>query len=335
MAEPRIWVLADDRTGNVVQCLGVAEALGEPFAVKPVVYSVLARLHNGLRGATTLGLTEDCRKGLVPPWPQLVISAGRRTAPVARWLKRTTGARLVQIMDPGWPGREDFDLIGVPRHDRPVRQRNEIATLGSCHRVGARLLAEELAKWQERLPTGDRPRLMLSVGGTTKDCRFTPAHGRLLAADTLALARSMGATVMVTTSRRTGSRLETTISEGIPEPRFFHAWRDGGDNPYLAMLAAAEYVHGSLRHRSAGLYFRATGRGQCQACQAARNTVHSGIRPAFGRRPDTLASPPAQSGSRGCRGNQETRAGLICFTPPWSVAPRRCADSGRTPRRPP
>ena len=242
MAEPRIWVLADDRTGNVVQCLGVAEALGEPFAVKPVVYSVLARLHNGLRGATTLGLTEDCRKGLVPPWPQLVISAGRRTAPVARWLKRTTGARLVQIMDPGWPGREDFDLIGVPRHDRPVRQRNEIATLGSCHRVGARLLAEELAKWQERLPTGDRPRLMLSVGGTTKDCRFTPAHGRLLAADTLALARSMGATVMVTTSRRTGSRLETTISEGIPEPRFFHAWRDGGDNPYLAMLAAADAV---------------------------------------------------------------------------------------------
>ena len=242
MAEPRIWVLADDRTGNVVQCLGVAEALGEPFAVKPVVYSVLARLHNGLRGATTLGLTEDCRKGLVPPWPQLVISAGRRTAPVARWLKRTTGARLVQIMDPGWPGREDFDLIGVPRHDRPVRQRNEIATLGSCHRVGARLLAEELAKWQERLPTGDRPRLMLSVGGTTKDCRFTPAHGRLLAADTLTLARSMGATVMITTSRRTGSRLETTISEGIPEPRFFHAWRDGGDNPYLAMLAAADAV---------------------------------------------------------------------------------------------
>ena len=242
MAEPRIWVLADDRTGNVVQCLGVAEALGEPFAVKPVVYSVLARLHNGLRGATTLGLTEDCRKGLVPPWPQLVISAGRRTAPVARWLKRTTGARLVQIMDPGWPGREDFDLIGVPRHDRPVRQRNEIATLGSCHRVGARLLAVELAKWQERLPTGDRPRLMLSVGGTTKDCRFTPAHGRLLAADTLTLARSMGATVMITTSRRTGSRLETTISEGIPEPRFFHAWRDGGDNPYLAMLAAADAV---------------------------------------------------------------------------------------------
>lgn len=242
MAVPRIWVLADDRTGNVVQCVGVAEALGEPFVIKKVVYGFLARLHNVLRGATTLGLTKDCRDGLVPPWPQLVISAGRRTAPVARWLRRTTGARLVQIMDPGWPGRGDFDLIAVPRHDRPVRRANEFATLGSCHRVGPRLLAEEQAKWQGRLPAADRPRLMLSVGGTSKDCHFTPAHGRLLAADTDALAQCMGATAMITTSRRTGSRLEAAISEGIPEPRYFHAWRDGGDNPYLAMLAVADAV---------------------------------------------------------------------------------------------
>ena len=242
MADPRIWILADDRAGNVVQCVGVAEALGEPFIVKPVAYDVLGRLHNVLRGATSLGLAASCRAGLQPPWPHLVIAAGRRTAPLARWLKRTTGARLVQIMDPGWPGRDDFDLIAAPRHDRPLVRPNVIATLGSCHRVGPRLLAEAEAQWQGRLPNGPGPRVMLSVGGATKDCRFTPAHGRKLVADSLALATGLGAQLMITTSRRTGRVLEAQIAEGIPEPKFFHPWADGGENPYLAMLALADAV---------------------------------------------------------------------------------------------
>lgn len=242
MAEPRIWVLADDRQGNVVQCLGVAEALGEPFAVKRMTYGVLARLHNALRGATPLGISGNWRAALAPPWPRLVIAAGRRTAPLARWLKQISGAGLVQIMDPGWPGRGDFDLIAVPRHDRPLRAANEMETLGSCHRVGPRLLAEETAKWQGRLPPGDRPALMLAVGGSTKDCRFTPDHGRRLVADSLALAGSLGASLMITTSRRTGAALERLIADGLPEPRFLHLWQDGADNPYLAMLGRADAV---------------------------------------------------------------------------------------------
>ena len=31
MTAPRVWMLADDRPGNVNQALGLAEALGEPF----------------------------------------------------------------------------------------------------------------------------------------------------------------------------------------------------------------------------------------------------------------------------------------------------------------
>ena len=45
----RVWVLADDRAGNVGQCLGVAEALGWPFAVKEIRYTRLGALPNLLR----------------------------------------------------------------------------------------------------------------------------------------------------------------------------------------------------------------------------------------------------------------------------------------------
>ncbi|MBC7905941.1 MAG: mitochondrial fission ELM1 family protein, partial [Rhodospirillaceae bacterium] len=112
-----VWVLADDRAGNVGQCLGVAEALGWPFVVKQIRYGGLGRLPNVLRGASLLGIDGDSAAGLVAPWPRLVIAAGRRTAPVARWIKRQSGAKLVQIMDPGPGGRAEFDLIAIPAHD--------------------------------------------------------------------------------------------------------------------------------------------------------------------------------------------------------------------------
>ena len=48
----RVWVLSDDRAGHANQALGVAEALGLSFAVKPLAYTPLARLPNRLLGAT-------------------------------------------------------------------------------------------------------------------------------------------------------------------------------------------------------------------------------------------------------------------------------------------
>ncbi len=242
MTAERIWVLADDRAGNVAQCLGVAEALGEPFVVKEVRYNRWGRLHNWLRADSRRGLTRECRKTLLPPWPDLVIAAGRRTAPLARWFKRKFGTRLVQIMDPGWPGRQDFDLIAAPVHDDLPDRANVVHTVGSCHRAVPALLADERVRWEARLAHLPRPYLLVVVGGTTKDYRFGPELGRQLVAEAVSLAGVMGGSILVTTSRRTEPELEAVIVEGIPEPRFIHCWREGLDNPYLALLAMADTI---------------------------------------------------------------------------------------------
>ncbi len=242
MAGERIWVLADDRPGNVAQAVGVAEALGQPFTVKEVRYTRWGQLHNVLRGDSRRGLTRECRKGLEPPWPDLVVAAGRRTGPLARWLKRKWGSRLVQIMDPGWPGRDEFDLIATPIHDALPAGANVLLTLGSCHRAVPRLLAEERARWQTRLANLPRPYLLLVVGGDTKDYPFPAERGRELVEATLAVARGMGGSILVTTSRRTAPELQRVVETGIPEPRFFHVWEEGGDNPYLALLAMADAI---------------------------------------------------------------------------------------------
>src|SRR5690606_18429015 len=113
-----IWVLADDRAGNVAQAIGVAEAMRRPYTVKDIRYTSLARLPNALQGASLVGLTPGTRAAFAPPWPDLVIAAGRRTAPAARWIKRQNPRTfLAQIMNPGRAGAADFDLIAVPEHD--------------------------------------------------------------------------------------------------------------------------------------------------------------------------------------------------------------------------
>lgn len=235
-----IWVLADDRAGNVGQCLGVAEALGRPFVVKDIRYDRLARLPNLVRGAGLMGVAAASRAALVPPWPRLVIAAGRRTAPVARWLKRQSGAALVQIMDPGPGGRGDFDLLAVPRHDGPLPGANVLAMTGAPHRVTPAKLAAAAQLWHERFAPLPRPWVALIVGGDTRKRPFTAAMAAELGQRAAALAQ--GGSVLVTTSRRTSPAAEAALIQAIPEPRLIHSWRAGGDNPYFGLLALADAI---------------------------------------------------------------------------------------------
>jgi hypothetical protein len=238
-------MLADDRPGNVNQALGLAEALGEPFTVKTVGYGQLARLPNWLLPANLAGLTPASRESLVPPWPDLIIGAGRRTARVGRWIKRQHPAvRLVQLM---WPGSSDgFDLIAVPEHDRVPGDPVLMRTLGPPHRLTPERLrrsAQEIAPQLAGLPA---PYVTCLVGGTSKHGSFTPEDARVLIAGAKALARARGGSLLVTTSRRTGRACSEALDDALAAapacPYWLYLWQPEGDNPYLGMLASADAI---------------------------------------------------------------------------------------------
>ena len=241
---PLVWVLADDRAGNVAQALGVAEALGWPFERKNLSYTRLAGLPNALRGASLLGVAESCRGALSPPWPDLVIAAGRRTAPVARWIRRQhPAARLCQVMDPGWPGREDFALIAVPNHDADVTAApNLLRITGAPHRVTPERLACEAEIWRPQLEHLPRPWIALIVGGATKSHTFTATQAQRLAELAGGMAAKAGGSLLVTSSRRTGAEAESSLAAFLPRPLHWFRWGDGGDNPYFGYLALADHI---------------------------------------------------------------------------------------------
>jgi mitochondrial fission protein ELM1 len=236
---PAIWVLTDDRAGNVAQALGVAEALGQPFCEKPIRYNSWGRLHNLLRATSRRGLVLWSRKSIeqLPP-PRLVIAAGRRTAPLARWFKRRFDCKLVQVMDPGWPGRHHFDLIAPPLHDDLPDAPNVIHTLGSCHRATPEKLAAEAAIWRDRLPALPRPWTLLAIGGAATGTKFGTAEVALLAEQVKPLPGSL----LVLTSRRTGRAAEQQLRKALPQAGYFRPWQGGGDNPFFALLALADRI---------------------------------------------------------------------------------------------
>lgn len=242
-----IWALIDDRAGNTAQTLGVAEALGRGFRQVRVDYDRFARLPNALRGTSLIGVAAASRAELLaaPAAPDLVIGAGRRLAPVARWIKHRARrpVALCQIMDPGWPGRREFDLVAIPNHDGGAPGGgNVLRVTGAPHRVTAQRLAAERAAWADRLGTVPGPRIGVLVGGATKDKPFTPARAAALGRALGGLAGAIGGRVLLTTSRRTGREAEAALLAELPPQSWAYRWGDAGENPYFGLLAWADVV---------------------------------------------------------------------------------------------
>ena len=239
-----VWVLADDRTGNANQALGVAEALGFPFEVKRIEYNRWGRLPSVVCASSLLGVQRSYRAAFKPPWPDIVIAAGRRTVPVARHIKRANLGHsfLVHIMWPGWP-TGDLNLLAVPEHDFVPERDNVIHTVGAPHRVTAALLAQDASVWRKRLAHLPRPYIGVLVGGTAGKKVFDVASASMLGQRISQLARDCGGTLLVTTSRRTGVDASEALISAIDAPNYVHRFTSyDPENPFFAFLGLSDAV---------------------------------------------------------------------------------------------
>lgn len=201
---PRIWVLLGPRTGDNNQALALAEALGMPFETRTLAYNPLQALSVWLP-PTALTLDRSSRAHLQPPWPDLVIAIGRRSVPVARWIRRRNGGRtkLVRIGHP----RIDpnlFDLV-VTTRQYPVPPGGNVLLLPLAMSRFSRAPqpTPEEAQWLARLPS---PRRLLAIGGATK--YWSLSADRVAAAAT---ALQQKGSLIVATSRRTDPQVTEAV----------------------------------------------------------------------------------------------------------------------------
>ena len=234
----RAWIITDGKTGMDVQARGVADALGVAYDMKHVS-------PRGLWAITApwgpVGPGErfgKLRSAFAPPWPALAIATGRASIPYLRALRRLAGARTftVVLQDPK-TGAGTADLIWVAAHDN-LRGANVITTLTAPHSFSPERLAQLRAAIPADIAALPGPRVSVILGGKNGVYSFTDDDDDRLAASLNSLG-ALGASFMITPSRRTHQRLNRVV-EAATNNRARILWGGTRTNPYPEFLAHAD-----------------------------------------------------------------------------------------------
>jgi len=242
---PRVWLLCGHKAGDNNQLLALADALDWPYEIKRMVYRPYELLL-GRFGATLAGIDRKHSDPLAPPWPDLVLTAGRRNEAVALWIRKQAmrhGQRVVIVhVGRPWAPLKRFDLVvTTPQYHLPEASNIVHLTL-PLHRLTGQALEQAAEAWRSRIWVPS-PYLALVVGGDSGPYAFNPGTARVLAREASELARRNGASLLVTTSARTAPAAATALEEAIEVPAQVFLWRSGvKDNPYLAFLALADEI---------------------------------------------------------------------------------------------
>ncbi len=260
-----LWALMDNRRGSVGQAQGIINALPENFEVveKNLIYNKLSGLPNWLRGRSLMGLDAETKQNISSPWPDYVLSISRRTVPVARYIKKKNPqTKLIQLMHPGKTGLLDFDLVIVSEHDKNKVFSPNIHYITGCpHRVTPQYLEQAKAKWENVFSKFSHPRTALIIGGAIKGKPFSNENALALGRAVKELKKQIGGSLLITTSRRTGSEAEKIILEQLKDiPQYTYLWGDVSENPYSGFLACADNI--VVTGDSVSMCCEATGTGK-------------------------------------------------------------------------
>ena len=228
-------MLLGRRFGDNAQAQALARDTGGDIQEFRLNYNALRDIPNSALGASLVSL-----KGSVPflpPWPDLVIGIGRRSVPVARWIRARSGgrARLVQMGRPRLNPRH-FDLvITTPQYGVPPGENVALLTLPYES-------TDESIRGADPGPGRGSGPVLAVLGGNSWAQRLTGATVDALAATARKVAA--GAPLVAVSSPRTPSELSARLGAALgPEVPFYDWGREkGAGNPYRAYLAAASRI---------------------------------------------------------------------------------------------
>jgi mitochondrial fission protein ELM1 len=114
---PRIWLLLGDKPGDNAQARAIAAATATrcPVEVKSLHFKKKYRQARPLFRPILHHLDLDRSDSLVEPWPDPILTTGRRPALAALWVKHRSGGRA-KLVIMGRPHRhlDSFDLVIAP-----------------------------------------------------------------------------------------------------------------------------------------------------------------------------------------------------------------------------
>ncbi|MBA3576014.1 MAG: mitochondrial fission ELM1 family protein [Sphingomonas sp.] len=210
MRNPRIWVFGGNRRGDDAQVYALAEELALPFETRTLVFNWRFLLSGKYMGASPVSVEKHVReRTLVPPWPDLIILAGKRAVPIALWVQEQSGGhtRLVLVGHPR-VSPSHFDLVFTTRqYLTPEGASMRLQPLTMSRYRNPTKPTDEESCWLESLP---RPHLLLMLGGETRHWAMRPQfvadYGEKLADRA---SRTGGSLIVVRSARTTEEVLDS------------------------------------------------------------------------------------------------------------------------------
>jgi mitochondrial fission protein ELM1 len=234
------WAITTGEAGMRTQARGLAQAAADEVVEKIVsVRWPWSWFQAGWPGLLD-GVDPAEGDRLGPPWPDLIVTCGRRAGIVGVAVKAAAAGRpaLVHVQDPLAPLR-DFDLVVAMEHDR-VSGPKVLKVLTALHDMTPERLAVARAAWAPRFAHLPRPLIGVLLGGPTNGSPFGAAEARLLLKRLGALRARTGGGAAVVSSRRTPEEVLALFAQAAKNDPGLWVWDRAGDNPYVGVLAVAD-----------------------------------------------------------------------------------------------
>lgn len=233
-----VWVFQGARTGDNAQGRALAERLGAACVLKRLVWSPFHLVPNALNSAGLSAVDKERSDSLSPPWPDAIIAVGRRTAPVAVWIKQQSegATKLIHLGRPRFP-LDHFDLlITTPQYVLPEGPNVIQALLP----LTADAKAPDKDVWQSRFAGLPRPWTGVLVGGAKFPYRLGRAQALAFAEVLRAYHLRVGGSLLVSTSPRSDADVISILSDAVGSKGYVHRWTEGGGNPHRFVLSEAD-----------------------------------------------------------------------------------------------
>jgi mitochondrial fission protein ELM1 len=238
---PIVWLLKGAKAGDYEQLRVIARALDVRALTKQLVFRRWELLLHAAPRPTLAGIDVEKSDPLEPPWPDLLLTAGRRNELVARWIKRQSGGRtrLVHVGRP-WSNPSRFDLVVSNRQYLLETGGNVIVNELPLTDLSEAALAADRDTWCVRWAALPRPWTVLLVGGDTGPFVFSPEQARKLAAQMNEKLARTGGSLLVTTSGRTARHSADALLTALDAPAYVYRWPSKEPSPYRGLLACAD-----------------------------------------------------------------------------------------------
>lgn len=238
---PLVWILKGPKAGDYAQLRLLARALGVSALTKQLVFRRWELLLHAQPRPTRAALDPAASDPLEPPWPDLLLTAGRRNELVARWVRDASGnrTRLVHVGRP-WSNPRRFDLVVSNRQYLLGESDNVIVNDLPLTDLTAESLTSERAVWGAKWAHLPRPWTVLLVGGDSGPLVLSPKWARELARQVNARKAKVGGSLLVTTSARTPPRSADALLQDLNEPGYVFRWPSTEPSPFRGLLACGD-----------------------------------------------------------------------------------------------